>query len=90
MANQSPLDNVESWRECFESPSIRRLFSGLESFRWWLRDHREKLTTQGVLFKHRGQWHVIRPEFDQAVIRIMQDQTLTTQPHGMDELAQAA
>lgn len=89
METPTSLAALQSWREFHETPDGQRLFPGLESLRWFLREHRESLIQARVLCKVRGQWHVIRPDFDQAVINILTDQALTTLPHGYEH-AQAA
>lgn len=87
METPTSLSALQSWRDFHETEDGKRLFPGLESLRWFLREHRDSLIQARVLLKVRGQWHVIRPDFDRAVIRILQDQALTTLPY---ELAQAA
>ena len=90
METPTSLSALQSWRDFHETEDGKRLFPGLESLRWFLREHRDSLIQARVMLKVRGQWHVIRPDFDRAVIRILQEQALTTLPHGVDELAQAA
>lgn len=88
MNTPTSLSALQSWREFHSTEDGSRLFPGLESLRWFLREHRDSLIQARVLLKIRGQWHVLRPEFDRAVIRILQEQALTTLPHGLAQTVQ--
>ncbi len=62
------LSAVENWRDFQQTADGKRLFPGLESLRWFIRENRDQLVQAGALIKIRGQWHVVRPEFDAAVV----------------------
>jgi len=62
------LGAVENWRDFQQTADGKRLFPGLESLRWFIRENRDQLVQAGALIKIRGQWHVVRPEFDAAVV----------------------
>lgn len=74
------LSNVENWRDFQQSPDGKRLFPGLESLRWFIRENSNELVQAGALIKIRGQWHVVRPEFDAAVIDTMRRKAIATLP----------
>lgn len=81
METQKTLSAVENWRDFQQTPDGKRLFPGLESLRWFIRENRDHLIQAGALLKIRGQWHLVRPEFDEAVIRTLRDKALATLPH---------
>ena len=81
MQTQNSLSAVENWREFHKSTDGKRLFPGLESLRWFIRENRDSLIQAGALVKIRGQWHLVRPEFDDAVIRTLREKALTYLPH---------
>lgn len=81
MEIQKTLSAVENWRDFQKSPDGARLFPGLESLRWFIREHRDDLIQAGVMVKIRGQWHMVRPEFDNAVINILSKKAIATLPH---------
>ena len=70
------LDRLQNWREFQQSNEGKRLFPCLGSLSWFLRQHRQELMRSGGLVKIRGQWHVVRPEFDDAVINVLQAKAL--------------
>lgn len=64
------LENLIGWR-CFQkSPEGQRVFPSTESFRWYLRNNEMALVDRGAVVKLRGQWFLVRPTFDQAVIEL--------------------
>ena len=72
------LSAVQNWRDFQKSPEGVRLFPGLESLRWFIRQHGDDLLKAGALIKIRGQWHVVRPEFDQSVIQLMRTKAIAS------------
>ncbi len=76
MEAQKTLSAVENWRDFQQTPDGKRLFPGLESLRWFIRENRDRLIQAGALLKIRGQWHLVRPEFDDAVIRTMREKAM--------------
>lgn len=83
-ATQAPpkaLSSLESLQDFVKSPDGQRFFCSLESLRWFLREHREKLIRAGALVKVARQVHIVRPEFDEAVIRVLREKALASLPH---------
>lgn len=74
--NQKSLACLQSWREFQKSDDGKRLFPSLGSLEWFLRQHRHELMGLGVILKIRGQWHVVRPEFDKAMIKLLQSKAI--------------
>lgn len=72
------LQSVESLRDFVESPEGKRFFCSLESLRWFLREHRDSLIKAGALIKVARQVHIVRPEFDDAVIRVLREKALAS------------
>lgn len=67
---QATLNNLIGWR-CFQkSPEGQRVFPSAESFRWYLRNNEKELVDRHAVVKLRGQWFLVRPTFDQAVIEL--------------------
>jgi hypothetical protein len=81
MEQQKTLSAVENWRDFQQTADGKRLFPGLESLRWFIREHRDSLIHAGAILKIRGQWHLVRPEFDEAVIRTLREKALATLAH---------
>lgn len=63
----TPLENMIGWRTFQKSPEGQRVFPSAESLRWYLRNNEKPLVEKGAVVKLRGQWFLVRPEFDQAV-----------------------
>ncbi len=74
------LSAVENWRDFQQTADGKRLFPGLESLRWFIRENRDQLVQAGALIKIRGQWHVVRPEFDAAVVDTLRKKAIATLP----------
>lgn len=77
-ATPKTLQSIESMRDFVKSPDGKRFFCSLESMRWFLREHREKLIKAGALIKVARQVHIVRPEFDDAVIRLLREKALAS------------
>jgi len=82
-AEQS-LSSLQSWRDFHATEDGKRLFPGLESLRWFLRENRDELIAKGVMLKIRGQWHLVRPSFDKEVISCLQRRAVANSPSRMD------
>lgn len=80
-ATPKTLQSIESLRDFVKSPDGQRFFRSLESLRWFLREHREKLIKAGALIKVARQVHIVRPEFDDAVIRVLREKALASLSH---------
>lgn len=78
MDSLKSLSSVENWRDFLNTPDGKRLFPSLESLRWFIREHRDTLIEAGAIIKIRGQWHLVRPEFDDSVIRALRAKALVT------------
>lgn len=61
---EGPLIGPNSWLA--GHPEI---FSSEQSFRWWLRQHRQRLVDQSALVRLRDQWYATSL-FDDAVAQI--------------------
>lgn len=77
-ATPKTLQSVESLRDFVESPEGKRFFCSLESLRWFLREHRDGLIKAGALIKVARQVHIVRPEFDEAVICALREKARAT------------
>lgn len=77
-ATPKTLQSIESLRDFVKSPDGQRFFPSLESLRWFLRGHREELIKAGALIKVARQVHLVRPEFDDAVIRVCREKARAT------------
>lgn len=75
MQTQTPLQKLISWRNFQKLPDAQHVFPSVESLRWYLRTHESSLVSRGALIKLRGQWYLIRPTFDQAIVEIATQQT---------------
>lgn len=64
------LKNLINWKDFQKSPEGEALFPTEASARWFIRVNEQNLIEQGAIVKLRGQWFLVRPEFDQAVISI--------------------
>lgn len=71
------LSAVENWRDFQQTADGKRLFPSLESLRWFIRENRDQLVQAGALIKIRGQWHVVRPEFDAAVVDTLRKKAIS-------------
>lgn len=77
-ATQKTLQSVENLPDFVKSADGQRFFCSLESLRWFLRVNRESLIKAGALIKISRQVMIVRPEFDDAVIRIMREKALAS------------
>ncbi|MEN9901631.1 MAG: hypothetical protein RL651_295 [Pseudomonadota bacterium] len=80
-ATPKTLQAVENLRDFVKSPEGQRFFCSLESLRWFLREHRESLIKAGALIKIARQVHIVRPEFDEAVIRVLREKAMASLTH---------
>lgn len=78
MDANTPLSAIENWSDFQKSPEGSRLFPNREGLRWFLSQNREKLVKAGALVKIRGQLHLVRPEFDNAVITLMREKAMAS------------
>lgn len=72
MQASNSLSSLKHWREFQSSDEGRRLFPTTESLRWFIRQNRVELMRAGALVQVRRSWHLVMPEFDAAVIFVLQ------------------
>lgn len=77
-ATPKTLQSVQSLPDFVKSPEGQRFFCSIESLRWFLREHRDNLIKAGALIKIARKVHVIRPEFDEAVISALREKARAT------------
>ena len=77
-ATPKTLQSVENLQDFVKSADGQRFFCSLESLRWFLRINRESLIKAGALIKISRQVMIVRPEFDDAVIRLMREKALAS------------
>lgn len=71
---RSPLDNILSLQGFIDTPDGRRFFPTTDSLRWFLRTHYRALAHAGAIVKMGRRTLIVRPQFDQAMIDILQTQ----------------
>ena len=73
---QTPLGDIQSWREWYSQPGADRLFPSLESLRWFINQNKTHLIESGAMVRLRGQWHFIEPQFKEVLMGIMRAKAL--------------
>ena len=79
----TPLGRMVSPAEFVASEDGKRLFCSVHALRWFFRCHADDLRSAGALVKVNRHDFIVRPEFDEAVIRIAQakSRTAATRQH---------
>lgn len=71
---RSPLNNILSLQGFIDTPDGRRFFPTTDSLRWFLRTNYRALAHAGAIVKMGRRTLIVRPQFDQAMIDILQTQ----------------
>lgn len=73
---KSKLECAMPWREWLETPAGHKTFPTKHGMAWFMRQNERQLVESGSLIKIRNQWHVVEPDFSEAVFEILQWNTL--------------
>lgn len=71
---RSPLDNILSLQGFVDTADGRRFFPTTDSLRWFLRTNYRALAHAGAIVRMGRRTLIVRPQFDQAMIDILQTQ----------------
>jgi hypothetical protein len=66
------LSDLQSTKDFVNSEDGKRFFCSTASLRWFMRCNHDELTRAGAVVKIGRQLFIVRPEFDQALIRMTQ------------------
>ena len=73
--SQANLNNLINRADFQKSEAGERLFPTMTAIDWFIRVNKARLIEQKAILKLRGQWFLVRPEFDQTVIDIAAEKT---------------
>jgi hypothetical protein len=74
--NSSTLENIQTIPEFLETAVGKRTFKSRNAIEWFERVNRKELVRSGVLFKVRGKWVRMQPEYEAKVLEIYRNKSI--------------
>jgi hypothetical protein len=73
--NSPTLENIQTTSEFLESAVGKKIFGTRNAIEWFERVNRNDLVGSGVLFKVRGKWVRLQPEYEAMVLEILRNKS---------------
>lgn len=83
-AEKRTTQDLEPFQDFLQSPEGKRLFTNKHSGDWFIRTYRKELTKAGVLVKFLGKHHIIKPDFESALVKLLRERSIQAIDHELE------